>query len=88
MYKIKISPEERKNLVNSLKKIVGQLQSVIDIVENDKIREQTLTQLLAVKGGTTRVCKDIISHGILKNIKDYKYDDLDKALSIIFKLDS
>ena len=88
MYKIKLSPEERKDLIISMKKIVGQMQAVIDVVENDKVREQTLTQLLAVKGGTTKVCKDIISHGVLKHIKDYKFEDLDKALTIIFKLDS
>jgi DNA-binding FrmR family transcriptional regulator len=85
MYKIKLSPEERKYIVNSLKKISGQIQSVIDIIEHDKTREQTLVQLRAIKGGANRVCKDIISLGVLKNISDYNFEDLNKALGVILK---
>ncbi|GAB4144196.1 MAG: hypothetical protein OHK0017_02480 [Patescibacteria group bacterium] len=86
MRKINIQAEERERIVILLKKIIGQLQSISNLVENDKITDQTLVQLLAVKGGANNVCKEIISKGVLGNIQDYTVEELDQALSIIMKL--
>lgn len=84
---IKLSQADRKAITVSISRIIGQMQSISQIVENDKVSEQTLTQLLAVKGGSSKICKDIISKGILSQIDKYSLADLDKALNIIFKLD-
>jgi DNA-binding FrmR family transcriptional regulator len=86
MHKIKLTEEERRALVMSIKKITGQLQSISLVIENDQITEQTFTQLLAVKGGASKVCKDIIAKGVLTQIQEYSPEELDNALNIIFKL--
>jgi DNA-binding FrmR family transcriptional regulator len=86
MHKIKLSNEDRKNLIMAIKKIVGQLQSISLVIENDQISEQTFTQLLAVKGGASKVCKDIIAKGVLTQLQEYSPEELDNALNIIFKL--
>ena len=86
MHKIVLTKEERQALVMSIKKIIGQLQSISLIIDNDQITEQTFTQLLAVKGGASKVCKDIIAKGVLTQIREYSKDELDNALNIIFKL--
>lgn len=86
MHKIKLTNDDRKNLVMAIKKIIGQLQSISLVIENDKISEQTFTQLLAVKGGASKVCKDIIAKGVLSHLQEYSPEELDNALNIIFKL--
>ena len=86
MTHIKLSTEERQALGISLKKIIGQLQSLNQIIEADKIDDKTFTQLLAAKGGISRVCKDIIAKGVLNQLSKYTPQELEYALDIIFKL--
>jgi DNA-binding FrmR family transcriptional regulator len=86
MHKIKLTDQERHGLAMSIKKIIGQLQSISQVIENNQITEQTFTQLLAVKGGASKVCKDIIAKGVLTQIQEYSQEELDNALNIIFKL--
>lgn len=84
---VTLTKEDNAYLIISIKKIIGQLQSISSVIENDKVNSQTLTQLLAVKGGASKVCKEIISRGVLSQIHKYNKEELDKALNIIFKLD-
>ena len=87
MPEIQLSEKDIKDITISIKKIVGQLQSVSMVIENNKVTGQTFTQLLAAKGGVSRICKDIISKGVLNQIDRYSLTELDAALNIIFKLD-
>ena len=87
MKAIKLSEKERKGLTIGIKKIIGQLQSISFVIEEDKITDQTFTQLLAVKGGTSKICKEIIAKGVLTQISKYSTEELEQALNIIFKLD-
>ena len=87
MKKIKLSEEDRKHVIVSIKKIVGQLQSIASLVEDNKVTDQTFTQLLAVKGGTSKICKEIIAKGVMPNIGAYTKEELNQALNVIFKLD-
>lgn len=87
MPEIQLSEKDIKDITISIKKIVGQLQSVSMVIENNQVTGQTFTQLLAAKGGVSRICKDIISKGVLSKIDKYSLSELDAALNIIFKLD-
>jgi DNA-binding FrmR family transcriptional regulator len=87
MNEIKISPQHKKEIITATKKVIGQLQSILLVIEEDKITDSTFNQLLAVKGGASRICKEIISKGVLANITNYTPQELDHALDIIFKLD-
>lgn len=86
MNKITLSEKQRKNLETSAKKILGQLNNVIAQIQNDKISEATFIQMLAIKGGSTRICKDIISQGVIPNMDKYSPKAIDRALDLIFKL--
>lgn len=86
MKKIKISKVDKDRLMMATKKIIGQMQSIAAIIDSDQITDQTFIQLLAVKGGASKICKEIISKGVLKNLKDYTPEEIDNALNIIFKL--
>jgi len=83
---IPLDEKDRRELSISVKKIIGQLQSIGLIIENNKIDDQTFTQLLAVKGGASNICKEIISRGVLTQLDKYSSEELDRALEIIFKL--
>jgi|GEM_PF-5616016 len=84
---IPLSDKDVKELVIAVKKVIGQLQSVLLTISENKVTDQTFTQLLAVKGGASRVCKEIISRGVLQHINRYSKEELDQALNVIFKLD-
>ncbi len=87
MPEIQLSQKDIKDITISIKKIVGQLQSVSMVIENNQVKGQTFTQLLAAKGGVSKICKDIISKGVLSQLDKYSLTELDEALNIIFKLD-
>lgn len=86
MRKIQLSEKDLEQLSRSLKKIRGQLDSIIKKVELGDVNEMTFAQLLAVKGGVSRVCKDIIVKGVVPHIQDYSPREIDGALNIIFKV--
>jgi DNA-binding FrmR family transcriptional regulator len=87
MNKIKISESDRKAIAMNLKKVLGQVNSIMEKVQDDNITDDILTQLLAVKGGASRCCKDIIAKGIMPNIHKYSQKELDGALNMIFRID-
>jgi DNA-binding FrmR family transcriptional regulator len=87
MNQIKLKPDDKKAIATSTKKVIGQLQSILTIIEEDRVTDSTFNQLLAVKGGASRICKEIISKGVLANIQAYSPQELDHALDIIFRLD-
>lgn len=84
---IKLTDEQTKAVVISCKKIIGQLQTIQSDIESKNFSASIFTQLLAVKGGTSRVCKDIIAKGILTQLHKYNQEELEQALDIILKLD-
>lgn len=86
MRAITLTPQDNKAVVISIKKIIGQLQSLSVQIEEKSINDQTFVQLLAAKGGVSRICKDIISKGVLTKLGEYSPQELNKALDIIFKL--
>jgi DNA-binding FrmR family transcriptional regulator len=87
MRNIILAEDDTKQLVTAVRRIIGQLKSIETEIEKNNINDQTFTQLLAVKGGASKICKEIISRGVIDSIQNYSREELDKALDIIFKLD-
>jgi DNA-binding FrmR family transcriptional regulator len=87
MKNIKLSEKDRKHLTTSVRRVIGQLRNVEKELEEDTIGDHTFTQLLAVKGGTSKICKEIISRGVIENLQNYSRKEIDQALDVIFKLD-
>ena len=84
--KISLTPNKQKELLTSAKKLLGQVASIVKVIEEDRVSDATLVQLLAVKGSANRICKDIISFGVIPNINKYSPKAIDAALGYIFKL--
>jgi DNA-binding FrmR family transcriptional regulator len=84
--KIVLNQTETEQILISLKKIIGQLNSIYNNIEQGNVNSQTFTQLLAVKGGASRVCKEIIGLGVLPVLDKYSKEEINQALDIIFKL--
>jgi DNA-binding FrmR family transcriptional regulator len=86
MQHIKLKPEDKKNTVMSLKRIIGQLQTIQNEIENDEACDQTLTQILAARGGLARVGKDLVGLGILSCLNKYSRAELEQAVVLLFKM--
>ena len=86
MKKIDLSAQDINHILISIKKIVGQLNSIYNNIEQGNVNSQTFTQLLAVKGGASKICKDIISRGVLPVLDKYSKEEVNQALDVIFKL--
>jgi DNA-binding FrmR family transcriptional regulator len=86
MQHIKLKPEDKKNTVMSLKRIIGQLQTIQNEIENDEACDQTLTQILAARGGLARVGKDLVGLGILSCLSKYSRKELEQAVELLFKM--
>ena len=87
MKNIKLTEKDRKHLTTAVRRVIGQLRNVEKELQEDTIGDHTFTQLLAVKGGASKVCKEIISRGVIDNLQSYSRKEIDKALDVIFKLD-
>jgi DNA-binding FrmR family transcriptional regulator len=87
MKNIKLTEKDRKQLITAVRRVIGQLRNVEKELEEDTVGDHTFTQLLAVKGGASKVCKEIISRGVIDNLQTYSRKEIDQALDIIFKLD-
>lgn len=86
MKNIKLNQTDTKELITAVRRIIGQLKSVERDLEEKNVSGQTFTQLLAIKGGANKVCKEIISRGVMSSIQTYSKEEIDKALNVIFKL--
>jgi DNA-binding FrmR family transcriptional regulator len=86
MQHIKLKPDDKKNTIMSLKRIIGQLQTIQNEIENDEACDQTLTQILAARGGLARVGKDLVGLGILSCLGKYSRKELEQAIELLFKM--
>jgi DNA-binding FrmR family transcriptional regulator len=83
---IKLKPEDKRKITISIKKIIGQLQTILSDVEGNHACDETLTQLMAVRGGVSRVGKDMIGLGILACMNKYTKEELQTAIEALYKM--
>jgi DNA-binding FrmR family transcriptional regulator len=84
---IKLKQEDQRKISIALKKIIGQLQTILSDIEGNHACDETLTQLMAVRGGTARVGRDLIGTGILACMNKYTKEELQTAIEALYKLD-
>ena len=87
MKNIKLTQKDRTYLTTAVRRVIGQLRNVEKELQEDTVGDHTFTQLLAVKGGASKVCKEIISRGVIDHLQTYTRKEIDQALDVIFKLD-
>jgi DNA-binding FrmR family transcriptional regulator len=71
----------------SINRIIGQLDSIKSEILNDEACDESLTQILAIKGGVERVGLDLLSKGVLDCLQDYSKEELSIVFKNMFKLD-
>lgn len=81
-----------KSISNRLAKIIGHLESVKKMVENDKDCSEILIQLAAVKGAVNNtanaILKEHLSHCFIHALEDgnrQMIEDLQKAIDMFVK---
>ena len=82
-----LTEAEKQKMSLSINRIIGQLESIKTEILADEACDESLTQILAIKGGVERVGLDLLSKGVLDCIQDYSKEELSIVFKNMFKLD-
>ncbi len=75
-------------IYNRVKRVNGQLQGVIKMMDEERNCEEILTQLSAIRSGVDKVISLIATYNLVNEIeRNYNIEvkDLDKAVNLIVK---
>jgi len=81
-----IDDQERTKLVQSLSRIMGQLQNIKNEIDCNDACSETFTQLLAVRGGINKIATDLVGFGILDCMQNKSKTELQAMIQNIFKV--
>jgi len=81
-----LNEEEKRKLVLNISKIVGQLESIKKDIINDEACDESLNQILAIKGGVEKVGRELVGKGVLDCLNQYSHDELEVIIKNLFKL--
>jgi len=81
-----LSDGDKEKITISINKIIGQLESIRSEVINNEACDESLNQILAIKGGVEKVGRELVAKGILDCLKDYSKEELDIIIKNLFKL--
>jgi DNA-binding FrmR family transcriptional regulator len=84
-------PEERKAIINRLRRIEGQLRGIQRMIIEEKPCVEVLTQLSAARNAMQQACVEIIKKNMYKCIKesanaDENIEELEKLVSALINL--
>ena len=86
------SEEERRRIVNRLKRLEGQVRGLQTMVESGKDCESVLTQIMAAKSALNQVGLHIIGHSMKTCLVDEGVKDrdelIDEAIKVFLKYSS
>lgn len=84
--------EERRRIVNRLKRLEGQIRGLQTMVESGKDCDAVLTQIMAAKSALNQVGLLIIGHSMKTCLLDERIDDrdqlIDEAIKVFLKYSS
>ena len=84
------SEEEKKKLINRLKRIEGQIRGIIGMLENDAYCNDILIQSAAVNAAVNAFNKELLANHIrtcvAKDIRDGKDETIDELVATLQKL--
>jgi DNA-binding FrmR family transcriptional regulator len=84
-----VDDQERKNIVNRLKRLEGQIRGLQSMIESGKGCDEVLTQVMAAKSALNQVALRIISHSMKSCLTtdDSKTREelVDEALEVFLK---
>ena len=84
------SEEEKKKLINRLKRIEGQIRGIIGMMENDAYCNDILIQSAAVNAAVNAFNKELLANHIrtcvARDIRDGKDETIDELVATLQKL--
>lgn len=84
------SEEERRKLINRLKRIEGQIRGIIGMLENDAYCNDILIQSAAVNAAVNAFNKELLANHIrtcvARDIRDGKDETIDELVATLQKL--
>jgi DNA-binding FrmR family transcriptional regulator len=83
----KHSDLDKQKFSSSINKLIGQLETIKSDIVNDNACDETLIQVLAIKGGVEKVGRELIGKGILDCLDEYSKEELELIFKNLFKLD-
>jgi DNA-binding FrmR family transcriptional regulator len=72
--------EERKRIINRLKRLEGQIRGLQSMIESDQECEAVLTQIMAAKSALNQVGMHIIGHAMKQCLIDEDVTDRDELI--------
>ena len=72
--------EERKRIVNRLKRLEGQIRGLQSMIESGQECEAVLTQIMAAKSALNQVGMHIIGHAMKQCLIDEEVSDRDELI--------
>ena len=79
--------EQKKKLSSAINRIIGQLETIKTEINNDDSCDESLVQIMAIKGGVEKVGREMVGSGILDCLSDYSREELEVIIKNLFKLD-
>lgn len=84
--------EERRRIINRLKRLEGQIRGLQTMIESEKDCEAVLTQIMAAKSALNQVGLHIIGHAMKTCLLDEEVNDrdelIDEAIKVFLKYSS
>ena len=84
--KTKRNPEEKKQIINRLNRINGQINGISKMVENDAYCNDILIQLTAVKNSvkslSSLVLENHLYNCVTRDLENGEFDTIDELISL------
>lgn len=75
-----------KSFTTNINKIIGQLETIKKDLSTNSTCDDSLTQILAIKGGVESLGRNMVGKGLLDCLDDYSKDELELIIKNLFKL--
>jgi DNA-binding FrmR family transcriptional regulator len=79
--------DQKKKLISSINRITGQLEKIKTEIINDDSCDESLVQIMAIKGGVEKIGREMVGNGILDCLGQYNRKELEIIIKNLFKLD-
>lgn len=81
-----LSDSEKNKTAIAINKIIGQLETIKRDVMTDNACDETITQILAIRGGVSSIGQNLVGKGILDCLNSYSREEMELILKNMFKL--
>lgn len=81
-----LNEEDKAKSRLAINKIIGQLETLKNDIETDNACDESLVQILAIKGGVESVGRNLVGKGLLDCINQYSRAELELIIKNLFKI--